>query len=133
MDLRNFIYNNFTSFVRNIRIINEYMLILLRNSIINYFNVGKFSRYNKTYNMVEYFVGASKYKILFPSKRGPSNISKIYDENNVDVTNDILEFAGPSRNFHGCPVSVDTLGHKQLRVCKGESEKVYTFDEIIVI
>ena len=49
---------------------------------------------------ISYEINGKKYKMIVRPNRGPSNIRKIYDNDNNDITEYISEYLGPNNDFH---------------------------------
>jgi hypothetical protein len=68
---------------------------------------------NKTFE-ITYFVGGRLYKMRVTPKRGPSPVMQISNENQEDVTDQILPYMGPSYNWHNNTFSPACFGHQTL-------------------
>jgi len=56
--------------------------------------------------ILSYAVGGNIYRIFLKHKRGPKPFLIVVDENDNDVTDEILQFLGPNQDWHGqkyCP------------------------------
>jgi hypothetical protein len=80
---------------------------------------------------VPYIIGKRRYNFYVRSRKGPSDILKIADENGNDIE---LEIAGPNYDFHNSPIFYPELaGHRELSVrYADDSEKTYKDTEIIL-
>lgn len=79
-----------------------------------------------------YYDGITKYCVVFPIKRGPTIFINVTDENNVNVTQNIIEFAGVGKNFHGIPTTPKMLGYNSLTFIDMDGESwTFSSDEII--
>src|SRR5690242_13174803 len=109
----------------------DYAVYRFRDWCIKNLDCGRVESYPKFYDMV-YHDGDRKYKIRFPKKSGLRQIVNVTSHNGEDITHDILEYLGPSRNFHGIPTSPELLGYKTLRVVyRNGKETVYNSTDII--
>jgi hypothetical protein len=58
------------------------------------------------------------YDIVFPVKRGPSNISRIEDGNGNDVTEEVRRVMGVGNNFHGIATTPTMIGYETIIIVK---------------
>lgn len=87
----------------------------------------------KTYK-VRYIVENKPYTMFVKIKRGPRKIWKIYNEDNVEITDDILPYFGPSVDWHGCEyISPALLGHQKLKFVNDDISTEFKNKEIIDI
>lgn len=63
---------------------------------------------------VVYYLNNKLYKMRVKSKRGPAPVLMITTEENVDITDRVLEYAGPEYNFHGVPITPLFFGTNRL-------------------
>lgn len=63
---------------------------------------------------VSYVIRGKLYKIIVKPRRGSDNILQIIDDNNDDVTNNVLSYHGPNRNWHGIEYTPGMLGYDSL-------------------
>lgn len=71
-----------------------------------------------THYEIVYYVGSQRYKIFFSKKRGPKEIVSATtlsnsDEPGKDVTNELFEAMGPSKNFYGIETTPKLLGYNE--------------------
>lgn len=110
--------------------VKDYAVYRFREWCIRNLECGHVTSYPKFYDMV-YYDGDRKYRIRFPKKLGLRQITRV-THNEKDVTNLIIEFLGPSRNFHGIPTSPDLLGWSSLKVkYRNGVERTYDSTDII--
>ena len=57
-------------------------------------------QYSKNKYEITYAINDKIYKIRSNFKKGPCPILKISNENNVDITYDILPYLGPNYDWH---------------------------------
>lgn len=83
---------------------------------------------------IEYQLNDKIYTIVFKHKRGPSPILQVFNENEEDVTDKILEYAGPEYNFHGHKFTPKYWGYKSLTFDLDDgTEKTFTdYDNILI-
>ena len=55
---------------------------------------------NRNKFIFKYSINGKMFKIPVTIKRGPCPIIYVHNENNIDVTDDLLQFAGPAYDFH---------------------------------
>jgi len=83
---------------------------------------------------IEYQLNDKIYTIIFKHKRGPSPILQVFNENYDDITDKILEYAGPEYNFHGHKFYPQFWNYKTVIFYLDDgSEKVFNENEIICI
>lgn len=94
----------------------KYIIFRLRNMVTHIFENGKFeSRKDVIY--VTYFNGDIKYKLCIPKKRCIRQICNVcITGTDIDITERIFEFLGPTHNFHGIPVTPKMLGYDSITV-----------------
>lgn len=63
---------------------------------------------------VVYYLNNKLYKMRVKLKRGPAPVLMITTEENIDITNNVLEYAGPEYNFHGVPITPSFFGANRL-------------------
>lgn len=86
------------------------------------------------YYVINYPYGIKWYKIIVPRNRSPCIIDTIHDENDNNITNDILQYMGPCHNFHGKEMTPNLLGYSELHIINIYGEKVvYKNNDIIDI
>lgn len=100
--------------LNNMVAIKDFLGLKLKLYLLEKLDVGTMKKLNGNVYEIAYLSGTSKYKITFTKKRGPSNYSKIIDENSNDVTSYIHEYAGPGHDFHGGKITPMILGKKKL-------------------
>lgn len=50
--------------------------------------------------VISYIINGKLYKLLVKHKKGPNSILLILDENNNDISDDIIPYLGPNENWH---------------------------------
>ena len=68
-----------------------------------------------TYEII-YNIYGKKYRMIVKPHRGPRNIYQILTDTGVDVTDLVLEYAGPEFNWHGSVFTPRSLGFERLDV-----------------
>lgn len=94
--------------------IYEYLTIAGRDRIVRH--LGLHVRHHPEHPVCEiyYYDGPNKHRIRFPKKRGPMPFTSVTNEDEKNVTADIKEVIGPTKNFHGIPTTPKLLGYKVL-------------------
>jgi hypothetical protein len=88
---------------------------------------------NKNYYTVTYYDGDNKYNIRFPKNRGIRQIIKV-TSSGKDITKEILQFMGPSHNFHGINTSPQLLGYEDLIITyRNGTQFKYNNDDTIYL
>jgi hypothetical protein len=86
------------------------------------------------YYIIHYPYGVTWYKILIPRNRNPVLIETVYDSNGTDVTEDILQYMGPSHNFHGQRIRPIDMGYSSLKfVFTLDNDKYFNEEDIIIL
>jgi len=67
----------------------------------------------KTY-LVTYYIEGKQYKMIIKPKKGPNPLLRILDENELDITQEILPYMGPNFNWHNHHVSPDFFNKKSI-------------------
>ena len=96
-------------------------------SFVQYMNntVRKLDR--KTYE-ISYMINGKLYKMIVIPKRGPAPVLQISDDEQNDVTSQILPYMGPQYDWHGSKFKPSFFGHKSLTIELSNGEE-YTCEE----
>lgn len=97
--------------------IKDAFILKLRLFVIEKLNVGKLDVHKNHYELT-YYHGSHKYKVIFNKKRGPKEILHVEtlpqnSEEGKDITEEVFEAMGPSRNFYGIETTPKLLGYEQ--------------------
>jgi hypothetical protein len=93
--------------------LKDFIVYKIREKVSDFLEIGKIEN-NNGITTVTYFKGEDKYKIIIPTKKGPRPIKNIIlNSSNEELMKRITEYAGPSRDFHGIPVTPLLLGINQ--------------------
>jgi hypothetical protein len=111
--------NNRFTYIRSLRII----IIAIYLNILQKINNKVLKIDKKTYELT-YHLEDKTYKMLFKVKRGPVPISKIFDENQLDVTEEILPYLGPNYDWHNFKITPSFFGKKSLTFIKQNEDQV---------
>ena len=69
---------------------------------------------SRSIGRLSYSHNGEEYEIVFPLRRGPSTISSAWtvdnEGNKITITDELLRFAGLSKNFHGISTTPFMLG-----------------------
>jgi len=100
-------------------------------SFLQYMN-SSIRQINRNTYEISYVVSGKMYKMLVTPRRGPTPVLQVSDSANQDVTSEIIQYMGPSYNWHGNTITPKILGYNTLtfQLSDGE-EKIYTEDEIL--
>lgn len=87
---------------------------------------------------VNYVLGGKLYKVIVTSVRGPHPIFKIYGVEDggdvIEVTDRILPYFGPQRNWSGCIYRPNTFGLKKMSIYLSNGDvRLFEHDEILDI
>lgn len=100
-------------------------------NLIQYLNKS-IRKINKNTYELTYVINGNTYKIRLVPKRGPKTIIQAIDENDVDITDTIQEYAGCSDDFHGYPFTPDLLGKKEITLHTASGvEKVFGSSDVL--
>lgn len=79
---------------------------------------------------ITYIINGNTYKMIVVPKKGPSPILQICDHNLNDVTDEILPYLGPERNWHGNKIKLDFFNKESLTFELADgSTKTFTLDK----
>lgn len=123
--------------------LKDYAKFNLRNYVVDVFETGKVNLSSRAM-IISYFRGDNKYSIVVPTIRGIKpvkniTLKSIYEgissDDDEEVMSKIMEYAGPSRDFHGIPITPSQLGVNQPLVVTYSNNvvKEYGPDNIIVV
>lgn len=88
---------------------------------------------HNSYQEVVYSDGPIEYRLRFYRKKGPTPLRSAHDENDVDITETLSMYAGPSHNFHNIPTTPKLLGYQRINVVlKGNIPKCFCENDVIV-
>jgi hypothetical protein len=84
--------------------------------------------------LITYSIKGDVYKMIVKASKGPKKIVCIYDENKIDVSDNLFPYLGPDNNFHGKQFTPDFFQKQQLifLTCYGDEKKFDKFDNIIL-
>jgi hypothetical protein len=82
--------------------------------------------------IVSYVINGKLYRMVERTKRGPTNVLLVIDQDSNDVSDTILPFMGPNQDWHGREFIPSFWGKQSLtfELASGE-QKTFTTDEII--
>ena len=98
-------------------------------SFLQYVNSNVKQIRKNTYE-ITYIINGNTYKMIVTPLKGPSPVLQIIDHNLNDVTDEILPYLGPERNWHGKSISLDFFNKESLtfEMADGTS-KIFTIDK----
>jgi hypothetical protein len=64
--------------------------------------------------IVSYSHKGQQYNMFIPIHRGPRQVVRIFNHEQIDVTNEIKPYLGPNEDFHGALVTPAFLDHIEL-------------------
>jgi len=88
--------NIFYVFWYSLALINKALYL----SFIQYMN-NSVKKINKNTYEISYLVNGKMYNMIITPIKGPARILQVIDENNEDVTDMVLPYAGPINDWHG--------------------------------
>jgi hypothetical protein len=108
--------------------------IIYKQSLFNLSNWlnNSIEKVDKNTSILTYILERRLYKIVLDHRRGPPIVLLVTDENEEDVTNSIIPFLGPKRDWHKRDFSPKFWNKSQLsfELSNGEN-KVFKGEEII--
>ena len=102
-----------TDQVRIVKISLQMVIQAWYIAFLQYMNTAVRKIDRKTYE-VTYVVDGKMYKMLVKPKRGPAPILQVSDDDENDVTDQILPYMGPQYDWHGHKFTPEFFGHKSL-------------------
>ena len=130
--------NNLVSSQHNskimIKIISLQMIFKsLYLSFIQYMN-NSIIKIDKNSYELSYIVHGKLYKMIIKPIRGPIPILCVTNENNIDITEQILPYLGPNNDWHGKKYYPDFFKHKTLNIeLLDGSKKTFNHSDTITI
>ena len=98
--------------VSAIRIVKGLSYLKLRLWLSCKLEMGHLKIHPKHYELI-YYNGSQRYKVIFPKKRGPRKIIFASTQEGKNVTQEIFEAMGPSRDFYDIRTSPKLLGYPE--------------------
>jgi hypothetical protein len=85
-------------------------------------------------SIISYVLHGKHYRFVAKANKGPSNVLLIIDENDVDVTDLVLPFYGPNRDWHKRSFSPIFWKKNKLtfEMASGDQKTFYANDEIVL-
>tara|TARA_Y100000389_G_C17412106_1_gene491544 strand:+ start:234 stop:734 length:501 start_codon:yes stop_codon:yes gene_type:complete len=115
--------NNRFTYINSLRII----IISIYLNMLQKFKHNAVKIDKKTYELT-YCLDDKTYKMLFKVKRGPNPILKILDENDLDVTSELLPYIGPNYDWHNFKISPKFFNKKTIKFIK-QNEEILVFQD----
>lgn len=129
------VYNHLRNGDVTLRGIKEYISFRFRLYVIYILDIGIVQK-GRIFEL-NYFYGHKRYKIIFQKYRNMNAISQVITADNVDITSEVFEIMGPSKDFHNISTTPQMLGYSsnvteyiKIRYKNGEIRK-YKDNEII--
>ena len=88
---------------------------------------------NKNLYEISYIINDKHYKMLVNPEKGPKPYSKIFDENDIDITDEIQPYIGPCNDFHKFKITPNHLSKKKIIIHKYNGDRDIFEDEEIII
>lgn len=84
---------------------------------------------------VEYSYAGQPFRFRTKIKKGPNKflVQKIYDKNEVDVTDTVKQYLGPAEDWHGQKLTTQVLGFDSLTFLLQDDKKLVYNDTLPVI
>jgi hypothetical protein len=131
--LNNLVSSKYNSTIM-IKIVSTQMILKsLYLSFIQYMN-NSIVKIDKNNYELSYIVNGKLYKILIKPNRGPIPILCVRNENNNDVTNEILPYLGPNNDWHGKEYYPELFKYKTISIeLLDGTKKIFNNKDTIVI
>ncbi len=94
----------------------------LNNSVIK-----KKENYSNTYE-ITYVISGKIYKLVVTPIKGPKNVLQVIDDNNEDITRQIVPYLGPAEDWHSSKFKPSFFNRKSLTFNLSSSDDI-TFTE----
>jgi hypothetical protein len=133
LSLNNLVSSQYNSSIM-IKIISLQMIFKsLYLSFIQYMN-NSLIKIDKNSYELSYIVHGKLYKMIIKPIRGPVPILCVTNENNVDITDEILPYLGPNNDWHGKKYYPDFFKYKTLNIeLLNGTKKTFNDNETIII
>lgn len=117
--------NRFTILYHTVNILYKSIII----SVLNYdcCRNNRVKKIERNLWEITYEINGKKYKMLVRPDRGPSYIRKIYDNNNIDITDYIHPYLGPNNDFHKSDILTPEFFNLKSIVIEKNDGHVQTF------
>lgn len=96
-------------------------------SFLQYMN-NSIKKIDKNNYEISYLIDGKMYKMIVKPHKGPACILQVIDENNKDITDEIIPYLGPENDWHGRKFSSKDFKKKSLTFELGNGEE-RTFEE----
>lgn len=100
------------------------ILKMLYLNFIQYLN-NSVKKIGKNMYEVSYVVNGKFYKMIVSPTRGPAQILQVTDQDNNDVTDDILSYVGPRYDWHNTKFSPNFWGYTSLTFQMHDGNEVF--------
>ena len=144
-ELHKNIYQNLAIKYRKIQALNSLVSTQYKNIFmilwISFCLIGKTfyiqlcQKFNKTIRKVDknlyevcYVINGVYYTMIVKPKRGPRSVIEVVDEDDNDLTSELISYLGPSENFHGYELTPKYFKAKKMTFSMASGEEV-NFDE----
>jgi hypothetical protein len=99
---------------------------LMYSNFLNYMNNMVQKKDAKT-NIVKFVIGGKLFSLLISSKLGPEEILQIIDENDNDITNELLPFIRLQRNL--MKITPEKLGYGNIQIITTKNDNPLDLDK----
>ena len=120
--------NNITTICSSMKII--YKMLLFK--CVLFLNRKNLERINNNVSVLTYYLDGRMYKIVLDHRKGPPLVLLITDENQEDITNTIVPFLGPKRDWHKREFIPRFWGKKNLTFYLSNGETINFREEEII-
>ena len=132
-ELLNIIYQQILIKLTCLKMLFEYFYIYLVEKYNEKFHT-KVVKINKNKYHLNYFVNNKKYIMVLTPMRGPAPILKIFDENQIDRTHEILQYVGIHYDFHNIKFTPNFFKYKSLHfiMANGDIKSFHNNQHIVI-
>lgn len=103
------------------------------HSIMQYLNNSVIKIKKNTYE-VTYIINDKTYKMLVTPSRGPCPVLEITNEDNLEVSETIMQYLGPNNDFHNAKLFPNFFNYKQLNFKMNDgTELTFNNSETIIL
>ena len=111
------------------------IIILIKKQYLKFLEYidNRVVKIDKNLYEISYIINDKQYKMFIKPLKGPKPYSKIIDENDKDITEEIEAYLGPCYDFHKFKVTPRHFSKKRIIIHKYDNEKDIFEDEQIII
>lgn len=113
-------------------IVIDYLLFYIKYQIMNVYQYFYVNEKTRTIE-ISYYNKNTKYTVLLPKIKKRRVISKVFDYNDNDITDEIKHYLGPYADFHSINTTPKMLGyHDGLKIKYNSNQELYFKSEEVI-